>query len=148
MAKQTLALKFKKLNDKAIIPSYQTTGAAGMDISALLDEPLRINPGRRNVVPTGISAEIPDGYELQLRPRSGLAVKGLTVLNSPGTIDSDYRGEIKVILINHGLEHFMVESGMRIGQLVLAKVDRLPIEEVADLSETDRGEGGFGSTGV
>ena len=131
-------------------PKYETEGAAGMDVRAAYDEgdAFELKPGERTMVPTGISVAIPEGYEIQMRPRSGLAAKhGLTCLNSPGTIDSDYRGELKVILINHGSETFTIARGERIGQMVLAPVTRLVWEEVDSLPETMRGEGGFGSTG-
>jgi len=125
-------------------------GAAGMDVRAAVPdgEPLVLAPGERDMVPTGLSVAIPEGYEIQVRPRSGLAARhGITCLNTPGTIDSDYRGEVKVILINHGSAPFTIERGERIGQLVLAPVTRLVWETVEDLSETGRGSGGFGSTG-
>ncbi len=132
------------------LPAYETMGSAGMDVRAALPEgePFTLKPGARAIVPTGLGVAIPDGYEIQVRPRSGLAAKhGLTCLNAPGTIDSDYRGEIKVILINHGAEDFIIERGERIGQLVLAPVTRLEWEQVETLDETARGSGGFGSTG-
>ena len=132
------------------LPAYETLGAAGMDVRAAVPEgaPIVLAPGARDMIPTGLSVAIPEGYEIQVRPRSGLAARhGLTCLNTPGTIDSDYRGEIKVILINHGSEPFTIERGERIGQLVLAPVTRLVWETVEDLSETERGSGGFGSTG-
>lgn len=132
----------------AVIPQYKTGGAAGADICALLSEPLLIKKGGRAIVPTGLFFEIPQGYEVQVRPRSGLAAKnGITVLNTPGTIDSDYRGEIKVILANFGDEDFEVNNGDRIAQIVVAPVT-IGIFELADsLNETERGSGGFGSTG-
>lgn len=132
------------------LPAYETIGAAGMDVRAalLVDEPLVLKPGERAMVPTGLSLAIPQGYEIQMRPRSGLAAKhGITCLNTPGTIDSDYRGEVKVILINHGAEPFTIARGERIGQMVLAPVTRLVWQEVDNLDETERGSGGFGSTG-
>lgn len=133
------------------LPAYETLGAAGMDVRAAVPEtdPIVLHPGQREMVPTGLSMAIPEGFEIQMRPRSGLAAKhGLTCLNSPGTIDSDYRGELKVILINHGIEPFTIQRGERIGQMVLAPVTRIVWDEVADLPETARGTGGFGSTGV
>jgi len=133
------------------LPAYETEGSAGLDVRAAVaeDAPLTLAPGARAMVETGLSVAIPEGYELQMRPRSGLAAKhGITCLNSPGTIDSDYRGELKVILINHGAEPFVIRRGERIGQLVLAPVTRLEWDEVDALPETARGEGGFGSTGV
>ena len=132
------------------LPAYETLGAAGMDVRAAVaeDEPLVLNPGEKTMVPTGLSVAIPQGYEIQMRPRSGLAAKhGITCLNSPGTIDSDYRGELKVILINHGQDAFTIARGERIGQMLLAPVTRLVWEQVETLDETDRGAGGFGSTG-
>lgn len=133
-----------------VLPAYETLGAAGMDIRAAVPEgaPIILQPGQREMVPTGLSVAIPHGFEIQMRPRSGLAAKhGLTCLNSPGTIDSDYRGELKVILINHGAEPFTINRGERIGQMVLAPVTRIVWQEVENLDETERGTGGFGSTG-
>ncbi|KCZ97507.1 deoxyuridine 5'-triphosphate nucleotidohydrolase [Hyphomonas polymorpha PS728] len=132
------------------LPAYETAGSAGMDVRAAVPdrEPVVLAPGQRAMVPTGLSVAIPEGYEIQVRPRSGLAAKhGLTCLNTPGTIDSDYRGEIKVILINLGAEPFTIQRGERIAQLVLAPVTRLAWSQVDQLSETARGAGGFGSTG-
>lgn len=132
------------------LPAYETTGSAGMDVRAAVPEgePITLAPGARAMVPTGLSVAIPEGYEIQVRPRSGLAAKhGLTCLNTPGTIDSDYRGEIKVILINLGSDAFTIQRGERIAQLVLAPVTRLAWDEVGALGETARGAGGFGSTG-
>ena len=132
------------------LPAYETDGAAGMDVRAAVPdgEPLSLKPGERAMVPTGLSVAIPEGYEIQMRPRSGLAAKhGITCLNTPGTIDSDYRGELKVIMINHGDEPFVIARGERIAQLVLAPVTRAAFTEVDDLDETERGSGGFGSTG-
>ena len=133
------------------LPSYETVGAAGMDLRAAVpeDRPLIILPGKRALVPTGFILEIPEGFEGQIRPRSGLAFKyGITCLNTPGTIDSDYRGEIKVLLVNLGDEQFSVERGMRIAQIVFASVARVRIEEFTLAGETRRGSGGFGSTGA
>ncbi|MGE0502751.1 MAG: dUTP diphosphatase [Rhizobiaceae bacterium] len=133
------------------LPSYETAGAAGMDLRAAVpdDRPLLVLPGRRAAVPTGLTMEIPDGFEGQVRPRSGLALKhGVTCLNTPGTIDSDYRGEVKVILVNLGDDDFLVTRGMRIAQLVIAPVTRARIEERWTLGSTARGGGGFGSTGT
>jgi dUTP pyrophosphatase len=128
------------------LPSYATPGAAGMDVVAAED--IDLQPGQRHAVATGFRVAIPDGYEIQVRPRSGLAFKhGITVPNTPGTIDSDYRGELKVLLINHGSEPFPVRRGERIAQLVPAVVTVASFEEVDDLCETERGHGGFGSTG-
>lgn len=140
-------LKFKRLTATAKLPIYATPGAAGMDLYA--DEAMFMPSGARSLVRTSLAVEIPEGYELQCRPRSGLAARhGITVLNSPGTIDSDYRGEIKVILYNSSRDEHQIFRGDRIAQLVLAKVEKLPIIEVEELSDTQRGgEGGFGSTG-
>lgn len=133
----------------AVVPCYETSGAAGADISALLDEDIVLKKGARTIVPTGLCFEIPEGYEIQVRPRSGLAFKkGVTVLNTPGTIDSDYRGELKVILINLGDEDFTIKSGDRIAQIVVAPVTLGKFVTVDSISETERGAGGFGSTGV
>lgn len=132
------------------LPVYETSGSAGMDVRAAVpeDAPVTLACGARAMVETGLSVAIPEGYEIQIRPRSGLAAKhGLTCLNTPGTIDSDYRGEIKVILINLGAEPFTIRRGERIAQLVLAPVTRLAWSEVAELGTTERGAGGFGSTG-
>ena len=131
------------------LPSYATEHSAGLDLRACVDKPLTLRPGERALIPTGFIIEIPEGYEGQVRPRSGLAVKkGITVLNSPGTIDADYRGEVKVILINLGEEEVTIEKGDRIAQLVIAPVSRVELIEVEEVSTTARGEGGFGSTGV
>ena len=133
------------------LPAYETTGAAGMDLRAAVpeDRPMLILPGKRALVPTGLVFEIPMGFEGQIRPRSGLAFKhGITCLNTPGTIDSDYRGEVKVLLINHGDEDFYVERGMRIAQIVIASVTRAQVEERDLAGDTTRGAGGFGSTGT
>jgi dUTP pyrophosphatase len=133
------------------LPAYESAGAAGMDLRAAVpdDRPLLILPGKRALVPTGLILEIPEGMEGQVRPRSGLAFKhGLTVLNSPGTVDSDYRGEVKVLLINHGDEDFAVTRGMRIAQIVFAAVTQAAVEERTLAGSTARGAGGFGSTGT
>ena len=133
----------------ATIPEYKTKGAAGADLCALLNEPLIIPAGKFAMVPTGLFFEIPEGYEVQVRPRSGLAAKnGVTVLNTPGTIDSDYRGEIKVILINLSDADFTINSGDRIAQMIIAPVTQAKFTITESLSETERGTGGFGSTGV
>ena len=132
------------------LPAYETAGSAGMDVRAAVpeDDPILLQAGERAMIPPGLSVAIPQGYEIQVRPRSGLAAKhGLTCLNTPGTIDSDYRGEIKVILVNLGQSAFTINRGERIAQLVLAPVIQLAWEEVDELDETERGEGGFGSTG-
>lgn len=131
------------------LPHYETIASAGMDLRANLSEPRTLKPLERSIVGTGLFIELPIGYEAQVRPRSGLAAKkGITVLNAPGTIDADYRGEIGVILVNLSNEEFTIESGERIAQLVIAKHERAEWVQVEELSETDRGEGGFGSTGV
>ena len=130
------------------IPRYMTEGSAGIDVSANIETEIELKPLERYLVPTGIKLEIPEGFEVQVRPRSGLAFKhGITVLNTPGTIDSDYRGEIKVLLINLSNEVYKIQLNERIGQLILSKVYRLDFEVKEDLSETKRGEGGFGHTG-
>ncbi|MGK4566604.1 dUTP diphosphatase [Flavobacterium sp. 3HN19-14] len=131
------------------LPNYETIASAGMDLRASISESITLNPLERAIVKTGLFIELPIGYEAQVRPRSGLAAKkGVTVLNSPGTIDADYRGEIGVILVNLSNEAFVVENGERIAQLIIAKHERAAWTEVAILTETSRGEGGFGSTGV
>lgn len=144
----SVAVRIKRLphGEGLALPAYATHGAAGMDVLAAED--VTLAPGARHAVATGFSVAIPQGYEIQVRPRSGLALKhGISVPNTPGTIDSDYRGELKVILINHGLEPFAIQRGDRIAQLVLAPVTQAVWEEVAELGETARGAGGFGSTG-
>jgi dUTP pyrophosphatase len=131
------------------LPGYETMHAAGMDLRANIDAPITLQPLERALVPTGLFIELPAGYEAQVRPRSGLAAKkGVTVLNSPGTIDADYRGEVKVILVNLSNESFVVEDGERVAQLVVAKHERVEWRETISLVETERGAGGFGSTGV
>ncbi len=135
--------------DGLALPSYESAGAAGMDLLAAVAEALVLQSGERAAIPTGMILEIPQGHEGQIRPRSGLALKhGVTCLNSPGTIDSDYRGEVKVILANLGAEPFTVTRGMRIAQVVIAPVTRVEIDEITELTETTRGAGGFGSTGT
>ena len=130
------------------LPAYATEGAAGMDLSAAVESEVILAPGARLLVPTGFSIALPPGYEAQLRPRSGLAFKhGVTVLNAPGTIDWDYRGELKALLVNHGEAPFIIERGLRIAQLVIAPVSKAVLSEVADLDTTERGAGGYGSTG-
>ena len=141
-------VKIKKLRPEARLPAYMTPGAAGADLYAAVVEAVRIAPGERSVIPIGIALEIPDGFEGQVRPRSGLAVRdGLTILNAPGTIDSDYRGELNVIVVNLGQKECWVRTGDRIAQLVIAPVVRAELRWVEDLGETDRGAGGFGHTG-
>ena len=138
----------KKLNPKAQIPSYKTTGSSGMDLVALIENAIVISPNKSALIPTGLAVAIPNDTEIQIRPRSGLAANSsLTVLNTPGTIDSDYRGELKVILFNHGEKEFIVNNGDRIAQMILAPILKVEFEEVDILPETIRGSGGFGSTG-
>ncbi|WP_346912020.1 dUTP diphosphatase [uncultured Roseibium sp.] len=147
----TARLELKRLSHGADLPlpAYQSDLAAGLDLQAAVDAPLVLEPGKRALVPTGLAMAIPAGFEGQVRPRSGLAAKnGITVLNTPGTIDADYRGEVKVILINLGEDAFSIERGSRIAQLVIAPVHQADIVEVEVLSETERGSGGFGSTGT
>ena len=133
---------------KHALPQFETTQSAGMDLRANIEAPVVLKPGDRALIPTGIKMALPDGYEAQIRPRSGLAYKhGITVLNSPGTIDADYRGDVGVLLINHGREAFTVEDGMRVAQMVVAQYSQFEWESVEDLDETARGVGGFGSTG-
>lgn len=136
------------LTEGAVLPEYQTEGSAGADIHACLESPLCMKPGDICAVPTGLFFEIPQGYEVQIRPRSGLAIKnGITCLNTPGTIDSDYRGEIKIILVNHGKNDFIIQHGDRIAQMVAAPVLQVKFTQVEQLSVTKRSSGGFGSTG-
>ena len=143
-------MKIKVVNkSKHPLPHYATTQSAGMDLRANLDEPITLKPLDRRLVKTGIFMELPEGYEAQVRPRSGLAFKkGITVLNTPGTIDADYRGEVGVILVNLSNEDFIVENGERVAQIVIAKHEQPSWEEVDELIETERGASGFGSTGV
>ena len=143
----SVQIRFKKLNANAIIPRYETVGSAGADLKAIGNS--YIKPGETIVVPLGFSVAIPSGYEIQIRPRSGLAAKhGITILNSPGTIDSDFRGELGVIMSNFGAEAFYVEPGDRIAQMVLSEVPQANFVIVEELDDTERGSGGFGSTGV
>lgn len=138
-----------KLGKGASAPSYSTSGSSGMDVRARLDSDVVLKSHARTLVPTGIFFEIPEGYEIQVRPRSGLALKsGISVLNTPGTIDSDYRGELGIILINLSDEDFTIHDGDRIAQIVLSKVERIGFELIDELSDTERSSGGFGSTGV
>lgn len=143
-------MKVKVINESNNdLPQYETEHSAGMDVRAHLDDKIVIEPGERALIKTGLKLEIPSGYECQVRPRSGLAYKyGITVLNSPGTIDADYRGDVGVILINHGTSSFIVEPGERIGQIVFSKHERVDWETTDELEETERGQDGFGSTGV
>ena len=142
------SLRFKRLDPRAVLPAYQSEQAAGLDLCAVLDGPEVISAGAILMVPCGFAMAIPAGWEAQVRPRSGLASRhGISMPNSPGTIDADYRGEVKVPLINLGKAAFTVEPGMRIAQMVIAPVARVVIEEVEELDDTNRGSGGFGSTG-
>ncbi|WP_421813351.1 dUTP diphosphatase [Flagellimonas sp.] len=143
-------MKIKIINKSGHkLPHYETLASAGMDLRANLESPITLKPLERAIVPTGLFMELPVGYEAQVRPRSGLAAKkGITVLNAPGTIDADYRGNVGVILVNLSNEDFTIENGERIAQMVIAKHERAQWEEVETLSDTDRGEGGFGSTGT
>jgi len=138
----------KKLNPAVELPAYKTHGASGMDLMALLKEPINLKPNSSCLVPTGLAVAFSSDFEIQIRPRSGLAAKNsISVLNTPGTIDSDYRGEIKVILFNHGKNDFLISNKDRIAQMILTPVIKMDLEETNDLPETIRGEGGFGSTG-
>ena len=143
-----MQLPVRRLRPDAILPKTMSQGAAGLDLAAALDSPMTLAPGARALVPTGLAVAIPIGYEGQVRPRSGLAMKhGITCLNSPGTIDADYRGELKVLLINHGHEPFVIAHGDRMAQLVIAQVAQPEVFLVDELDATPRGDGGFGSTG-
>jgi|TARA_B110000967_G_C18517327_1_gene379299 dUTP pyrophosphatase len=144
-----IKILIKRLSRNVLIPKYETPGSSGMDIAAHIEKNIELAPGDKVIVPTGFSLSIPQGFEVQVRPRSGLAAKkGISVLNTPGTIDADYRGEIKVILINLGKEKFLIENGIRIAQMVVCPVIQAKIEETESLSKTSRGAGGFGSTGI
>mgnify|MGYP001317326322 FL=1 len=138
----------KKLNPNVELPIYKTSGASGMDLMAFIEKPIELKPGKSCLVPTGLSVAFSKEYEIQIRPRSGLAAKkNISVLNTPGTIDSDYRGELKIILFNHGSENFMINNNDRVAQMVLTPIIKMELEEKNELPETIRGEGGFGSTG-
>ena len=139
----------KRLSINTPLPKYETAGSSGMDISANIENEIEIAPGKSAIIPTGLAVSVPKNFEIQIRPRSGLAAKNkISVLNTPGTIDSDYRGELKVILINHSDKNFKVEKGLRIAQMVLCPVVKATLKEVETLEETSRGAGGFGSTGI
>ena len=139
----------KRLSKNINLPKYETDGSSGMDLSANINSNIKIEPGETSIIPTGISVSIPKNLEIQIRPRSGLAAKNqISVLNTPGTIDADYRGEIKVILINLGKKTFLIEKGARIAQMVLSPIEKAKIKEVENLEKTKRGSGGFGSTGT
>ena len=138
----------KKLNPTVELPAYKTNGASGMDLMAFIEEPIKIAPNSSHLIPTGLSMAFSMDYEVQIRPRSGLAAKNsISVLNTPGTIDSDYRGEIKIILFNHGKDNFLINNKDRVAQMILTPVVKMEFEETASLPDTVRGEGGFGSTG-
>lgn len=138
----------KRLSPSVQLPSYKTNGASGMDLMAFIEQPIELEPGKSCLVPTGLSVAFPEEYEIQIRPRSGLAAKNnITVLNTPGTIDSDYRGELKIILFNHGNENFLINNSDRIAQMILTPIIKMELQEADELPDTVRGEGGFGSTG-
>ncbi len=139
----------KRLSTNVPLPKYETDGASGLDLAAYIDEKITIEPGKSKIIPTGLAIGIPKNFEIQIRPRSGLAAKHqISVLNTPGTIDADYRGELKVILINHSNKNFVVEKGLRVAQMVLCPVEKAKLKEVEILKNTERGSGGFGSTGA
>ena len=139
----------KRLSKNIELPKYETNGSSGMDLSANIEKQIKIEPGKTSIIPTGISVSIPKNFEIQIRPRSGLAAKSnISVLNTPGTIDSDFRGELKVILINLGNKSFLIENGARIAQMVLCPIIKAKLKEVKILEGTKRGSGGFGSTGT
>ena len=148
---EEITVKFKRLSEEfnnIPLPSYSTSGSAGMDIRAAIKEPMNLKPMEVEMIATNLSVEIPEGFEIQVRPRSGLAAKhGIGILNSPGTIDSDYRGEVKIILINFSKEDFTIQPGDRIAQIILSKVYRAKLEETKELNNSKRGEGGFGHSG-
>ena len=138
----------KKLNSSAQLPSYKTSGASGMDLMACIEKPINLRPGKSCLIPTGLSVAFSEKYEIQIRPRSGLAAKNnISVLNTPGTIDSDYRGELKIILFNHSSESFIINNNDRVAQMVLTPIIKMELEEKNELPDSIRGEGGFGSTG-
>jgi dUTP pyrophosphatase len=148
---EEITIKFKRLSEEfnnISLPSYSTSGSAGMDIRAAVKEPVKLKPMEVELISTNLSVEIPEGFEIQVRPRSGLAAKhGIGILNSPGTIDSDYRGEVKIILINFSKEEFIIQPGDRIAQIILSKVYKARLEETEELNNSKRGEGGFGHSG-
>ena len=148
---ETIKIKVKRLDSHQVfpLPSYASTGSSGCDLRASVDAPITLNPGEVKLIPTGLAISVPPGYEAQIRPRSGIALKhGVGMVNSPGTIDADYRGEIGIILINWGKDPFVIQRGDRIAQMVIARVCRAEIREVDELDETDRGDGGFGHSGI
>ena len=139
----------KRLSKDVSLPKYETEGSSGLDLAANIDKQIKISPGKSQIIPTGLAVAIPKNFEIQIRPRSGLAAKSqISVLNTPGTIDADYRGELKVILINLSDKVFVVEKGLRIAQMVLSPVIKAKLKEVTELENTERGSGGFGSTGI
>ena len=139
----------KRLSKDVSLPKYETEGSSGLDLAANIDKQIKISPGKSQIIPTGLAVAIPKNFEIQIRPRSGLAAKSqISVLNTPGTIDADYRGELKVILINLSDKVFVVEKGLRIAQMVLCPVVKATLKEVTELENTERGSGGFGSTGI
>ena len=143
-----IKILIKRLSKEVSLPKYETNGSSGMDLAANINAIINIEPGKTAIIPTGLALSIPKGFEVQIRPRSGLAAKKkISVLNTPGTIDADYRGEIKVILINLGQESFKVEKGLRVAQMVVCPVVQVQLKEVNNLNETERGKSGFGSTG-
>ena len=144
-----MKLKIKKLNENVNIPEYKSEGAAGMDLYANIDKPVTLRPLQRKLIPTGLSIELEHGYEAQIRPRSGMALKnGISILNTPGTIDEDYRGEVGIIAVNLSTDEYTIQPQERIAQMVITKVEQADIEVVTELSDTERGDGGFGHTGV
>ena len=139
----------KRLSKKVNLPKYETDGSSGLDLAAHIENSVEIKPGKTEIIPTGLAVAIPKNFEIQIRPRSGLAAKNqISVLNTPGTIDADYRGELKVILINHGQKSFIIENGLRIAQMVICPLIKAKFKEVETLENTKRGSGGFGSTGI
>ena len=144
-----IEILIKRLSQEVLLPKYETDGASGLDLAACIDKNIEIKPGKSEIISTGLAVAIPKNFEIQIRPRSGLAAKNqISVLNTPGTIDADYRGELKVILINLGDKSFIVEKGLRIAQMVICPVIKAKLKEVDSLEDTNRGSGGFGSTGV
>lgn len=144
-----IEILIKRLSKDVPLPKYETDGSSGLDLAANNAEKIEINPGKSEIIPTGLAVTIPREFEIQIRPRSGLAAKNqISVLNTPGTIDADYRGEIKVILINHSDKSFIVEKGLRIAQMIVCPIIKAKIKEVETLEDTKRGSGGFGSTGI
>ena len=144
-----IEILIKRLSKNISLPKYQTNGSSGLDLTANIEQKIFIKPGKSAIIPTGLAVSIPKNYEVQIRPRSGLAAKNqISVLNTPGTIDADYRGELKVILINLGEKEFKIEKGLRIAQMVLCPVVKAVLKEVNELEDTKRGSGGFGSTGI